>query len=137
MVSEPVSEQIGTGKKSRNRYRNKLVPEKSLGTSIGKILYREKVSKTGIGKIWHQKIVSEPVLENFDTGTDFRRQNLGTLNMYNGYRYRIGTVTGTFSFFSSVIRTGIEKIWYRKKSRKQSRKNFGSEKSVGTGLEKF
>ena len=47
----------------RNRYRNKLVPDKSLGTGIGKIWYREKVS--------------EPVSEKLDTGTDFRRQNLG------------------------------------------------------------
>ena len=41
-VSEPVSEKIGTGKKSRNRYRKNLVPEKSLGTGIGKIWYRKK-----------------------------------------------------------------------------------------------
>ena len=39
-VSEPVSEKIGTGKKSRNRYRKNLVPEKGLGTGIGKIWYR-------------------------------------------------------------------------------------------------
>ena len=30
VVSEPVSEKIGTGKKSRNRYRKNLVPEKVL-----------------------------------------------------------------------------------------------------------
>ena len=36
-VSEPVSEKFGTGKKSRNRYRKTLVPEKGLGTGIGKI----------------------------------------------------------------------------------------------------
>ena len=65
LVSEPVSEQIGTGKKCRNRYRKNLVPEK----------------------------VSEPVSENFDTGTDFHCQNLGILKIYNGYRYRIGTGT--------------------------------------------
>ena len=39
-VSEPVSEKFGTGKKSRNRYRKNLVPEKGLGTGIGKIWYR-------------------------------------------------------------------------------------------------
>ena len=52
----------------RNRYRKKLVPEKSLGTGIGKIWYRKKVSEpvsekfgtgkslgTGIGKIWYWK----------------------------------------------------------------------------------
>ena len=51
VVSEPVSEKFGTGKK----YRKNLVPEKSIGTGIGKIWYRKKVSepvsvKFGIGK---------------------------------------------------------------------------------------
>ena len=61
VVSEPASEKIGTGKKSRNRYRKILVPEKSPGT--------------GIGKIWYRKKVSEPVSEKFDTRADYRRQN--------------------------------------------------------------
>ena len=39
-VSEPVSEKFGTGKKSRNRFWKNFVPEKSLGTGIGKIWYR-------------------------------------------------------------------------------------------------
>ena len=42
VVSVSVSEKIGTGKKSRYRYRKNLVPEKSIG--IGKIWYRKKVS---------------------------------------------------------------------------------------------
>ena len=42
VVSEPVSEKFGTGKKSWNRYRKYLVPEKSLGTGIGKSWYRKK-----------------------------------------------------------------------------------------------
>ena len=49
----------------RNRYRKKLVPEKSLGT--------------GIGKIWYRKKVSEPVSEKFSTGKKSRnryRKNL-------------------------------------------------------------
>ena len=48
-VSELVSEKIGTGKKSRNRYRKKLVSEKSLGTDIGKIWYRKK------SRNWYRK----------------------------------------------------------------------------------
>ena len=51
---------IGTGTENfsffwwyRNRYRKNLVPEKSLGT--------------GIGQIWYQKKVSEPVSEKFGT----------------------------------------------------------------------
>ena len=59
-VSEPVSENFGTGKKSQNRYRKNLVPEKGLGT--------------GMGKIWYWKKVSEPVSENFCTRADFGRQ---------------------------------------------------------------
>ena len=43
LISEPVSEQIGTGKKSRNRYRKNLVPEKSLGTGIGTNLIPELI----------------------------------------------------------------------------------------------
>ena len=33
--------------------------------------------------------------------------------------------------------TGLEKIWYRKKSQNRSRKKFGTEKSLGTGPEKI
>ena len=47
VVSESVSEKIGTGK--------------SLGTGIGKIWYRKKSTGTGIGKIWYRKKVSVPV----------------------------------------------------------------------------
>ena len=49
----------------RNRYRKNLVPEKSIGT--------------GIGKIWYRKKVSEPVSEKFSTGKKSRnryRKNL-------------------------------------------------------------
>ena len=60
---------MGTGTESfsffwwyRNRYRKKMVPEKSLGT--------------GIGQIWYRKKVSEPVSEKFGTGKAYR------------YRYR-------------------------------------------------
>merc|ERR1719266_2568262 len=43
-VSEPVSCILGTGKKYWYRYRQNLVPEKSIGISIVKIWYRKKVS---------------------------------------------------------------------------------------------
>ena len=62
VVSEPVSEKFGTGKKSRNRYRSNLVSEKSLGT--------------GIGKIWYRKKVPVSVSKIFSTGKKYR------------YRYR-------------------------------------------------
>ena len=45
----------------RNRYRKKLVPEKSLGT--------------GIGKIWYRKKVPEPVSEKFGTGKKYQYRN--------------------------------------------------------------
>ena len=65
----------------RNRYRKKLVPEKSLGT--------------GIGKIWYRKKVSEPVSEKFSTGKKSRNRyrknlvpekSLGTGIKYIWYR---------------------------------------------------
>ena len=82
----PVPRIPGTGNFSffwwyRNRYRKKLVPEKSLGT--------------GIGKIWYRKKVSEPVSEKFSTGKKSRNRyrknlvpekSLGTGIKYIWYR---------------------------------------------------
>jgi len=103
---------------------------------------------TGIGKIWYRKKVSEPVSDKFGTGTYFRRQNLGILKIYNGYRYRIGAGTGKFSFFQVVsepvsenfgtgksLGTGIGKIWYRKKVSEPVSEKFGNDKSTGIGIE--
>ena len=89
---------------------------------------------TGIGNFSFFLVVSEPVSEKFvtgkslgtsigfffDSGTDFRRQNLGILKIYNGYRYRYRE----FNIFSGGIGTGIGKIWYRKKSRNRYRNFF-------------
>ena len=50
VVSVPVSEIIDTRKKSQNRYRKNLVPEKSTGIGIENIWYRKKLSV----KIWYQ-----------------------------------------------------------------------------------
>ena len=60
--SELVQVKSSIKKKSRNRYRKNLVPEKSL--------------RTGIGQIWYRKKVSEPVSGKFGTGKKYR------------YRYR-------------------------------------------------
>ena len=68
-----VLEKIGTGKKSRNRYRKILVPEKSPGT--------------GIGKIWYRKKVSEPVSEKFGTGKSLGT-GIGQIWYRKKYRYR-------------------------------------------------
>ena len=81
----------------RNRYRKKLVPEKSLGT--------------GIGKIWYRKKVSEPVSEKFSTGKDFRRQNFGILKIYNGYRYRIGINSYTTEFIYMLYQCSSPKFF--------------------------
>ena len=51
VVSEPVSKKIGTGKKSRNRYRKNLVPEKSLGTGIGKKKSQNRYQKNLVPEI--------------------------------------------------------------------------------------
>ena len=111
-----------TGKKFWNRYRTYLVLEK----------------------------VSEPVSEKFDTGTDFRRQYLGILKIYNGYRYRVGTGTENFSFFwwyrnryrkklvpEKSLGTGIGKIRYRKKVSEPVSGKFSTVKSTGIGIEKI
>ena len=39
---------------------------------------------TGIGTNWYRKKISEPVSEKLNPGTDFRRQNLGSLKIFNG-----------------------------------------------------
>ena len=94
VVSETVSANIdtrthfGTGKKFWNWYWKNLLPEK----------------------------VPEPVLEKFDTGTDFRRQNLEILNIYSWLRHRIGIGTGNFFLVVSEpvsVKFGTVKKWYR------------------------
>ena len=54
-VLEPVSENFGTGKKSRNRYRKNLVPEKSFWNRYRKILVLEKVSESVSEKFGTEK----------------------------------------------------------------------------------
>ena len=54
VVSVPVSENIGTGKKSWNRYRKNLVPEKSRNR-YRKNLVPEKSTGIGIENIWYRK----------------------------------------------------------------------------------
>ena len=114
---------------------------------IGTNWYRKKSLGTGIGKIRYRGKVSGPVSEKFDTGTDFRRQNLGILKIFNGYRYRVGTGTGNFSFFwwyrnryrkklvpEKSLGTGIGQIWYRKKVSEPVSEKIGTEKSTGIGI---
>ena len=64
----------------RNRYRKNLVPKKVL-ESVSKKFGTEKSLGIGNGKIWYRKEVSEPILENFGTGTNFCRQNLEILKI--------------------------------------------------------
>ena len=117
VVPEPVSEKIGTGKKYRNRYRKNLVPEKSLGTGIGKIWYRKKVpepvsEKFGTGKRsrnWYRKKLV-PELIFVAKNIEFRRFIMGT-----------GTGTGNFSFFLVVSEPVSEKFGTGKKSRNRYR----------------
>ena len=80
--------------------------------------------------------------------TDFLRQNLGILKVYNVYRNRKGTGTGNFSYFwwyrnryrknlvpEKSLGTGIGKIEYRKKVSEPVSRKFGTEKSTGIGIE--
>ena len=126
-----------------------MVPKK-VSESVSKKFGTEKNLGISLGKIWYRKKVSEPVLEIFCTGTNFRCQNLEILKIYNGYRYRIGTGTGNLLFFLVVLEpvsekfgtekstgTGLEKKLVPKKVPEPILENFGTEKSIGTGLEKI
>ena len=122
MVSEPESKKFGT--------------EKSLGTGIEKIWYRKRVSEpvsknfgtekslgTGLEKFWYRKKISEPVSKFF--------RILVLIWVPVSSRSR------DFCNFFMVSEPVSKKIWYRKKSWNRSRKIFGTEKCLGTSLEKF
>ena len=49
----------------RNRYRKNLVPEKSLGTGIGKIEYRKKVSEPVSRKFGTEKSIGIGIAQHF------------------------------------------------------------------------
>ena len=93
-----------------------MVPEKSLGT--------------GIGKIWYRKKVPEPVSEKFGTGKRSRnryRKNLVpelifVAKFFEFRRLTIGTGIRNFSFFLVVSEPVLEK--------------FGTRKSPGTSIGK-
>ena len=100
-----------------------------IGTSIGTNWYQEKVSESLSVKIWYRKKVSEPVSEKFGTGkslrTSIKNKTLifvSKIQIYDGYRYRIGIGTENFSDF----------WWYRNRYRKK----LVPEKSLGTGIGK-
>ena len=118
-----------------------------IGTRIGTNLVPGISLGTGIRKISCRNKNSEPVSEKFDTRTDFCRQNLGNLKIYNGYWYRKGTGTRIFSSFLVVsepvwekfgtgksLGTSIGKIWYRKNVSEPVSEKFGIKKSTGIGI---
>ena len=111
-----------------------------IGTGIGTNWYRKK-SRNRYWKNLVLEKVSEPGSENFYTGTDFRRNNLGILKIYNGYRYRDffiffgGIGTGTAQIWYRKKSLGIGKIWYRKKVSEPLSEKIGTEKSTGFGNE--
>ena len=136
-------------------YRNKLVPEKSFGTGIGKFWYRKilvpgKSLGTGIGKIWYRKKSRNRYRNFFYTGIDFFRQNVGILKLFDGYWYRIDTGTWNFSFYGGmgtgigkiwcrkkVSEPGIGEIWYRKKVLKPVSERFGTDKKYRYRYQKY
>ena len=75
----------------RNRCRKKLVPERSLGTGIGKLWFRKKVSEPVSDKFGTGKKVSEPELEKFGT-----EKSLGTGIKKNWYQKSLGIGLGNF-----------------------------------------
>ena len=97
-----------------------MVPEKSLGT--------------GIGKIWYRKKVPEPVWEKFGTGKRSRnryRKNLVpelifVAKILEFRTFLVGTGTGTrnFKFFLVVSEPVSGKFGIGKNSRNRYRKNL-------------
>ena len=77
-------------------YRRKLVPENCLGTGIGKIWYRKKVSEAVTKQNWYQKKVSELVSENFGTG---KSTGIGIKNIW--YRKKV-SVSVSFDILGTV-----------------------------------
>ena len=105
IVSELVSKKFGT--------------EKSLGTGLGKIRYRKK-SRNRSQKNLVPKKISEPVLKFF--------------RLFVLIWVPVSSRSRDFCTFLDGIGTGLEKIWYRKKSWNRSRKNLVPKKSLGIGL---
>ena len=101
-LSEPVLEQIGT--------------EKSLGTGIGKIWYRENVSELVSDKIGTGKKSQNRYRTNFIPELIFVIKKIGVWKIYNGYQYRIGTGNGNFSSFLVVSEPVSRKFGMGKKS---------------------
>ena len=64
----------------------------------------------------------------------FGRDPLSLLLVWPSNRQSVTSWSREFVILFDGVGTGIGKIWYRNKSRNRSRKKFGTEKSLGTGL---
>ena len=131
-VSEPVSKKIGTEKslgtglgkiryrkKSRNRSRKNLVPKKNIGTSLE--IFRIICVDLGPG------LVPFPgFLHFFGWYRNRSRKNLVPKKVSESVSKKIS--------IEKSLGIGLEKFWYRKKSRNRSRKNLVPKKSLGTSF---
>merc|ERR1719500_2699984 len=96
-VSEPVSEKIGTGKKSRNRYRKNLVPER--------YRYREFLFFFW----WYRNRYRKKLVPEKKSRNRYRKKLVPEKGL--------GTGIGKIWYRKKSLGTGIGKIWYQKKSR--------------------
>ena len=134
-------------KKSRNRSRTKKFgTEKSLGTSLGKIRYRKKSRNRSQKNLVPKKNIGTS-LEIFQIICVDLGPGLvpfpGFLHFFGWYRNRSRKnlvpkkVSESVSKKMSTEKSlgiGLEKFWYRKKSRNRSRKNLVPKKSLGIGI---
>ena len=131
-VSEPVSKKNWYQKKSGNRSRNYFGTEKSL--------------RIGLEKIWYQKNIgtSLEIFQNIcvDLGPGLVPFP-GFLHFFVWYRNRsrknlvpkkVSEPVSKKMSTEKSLGIGLDKFWYRKKSRNRSRKILVPKKSLGIGI---
>ena len=90
---------------------------------VSKKFGTEKSLGTGLEKIWYRK-----------KSRNRSRKNLVPKKSHNGYQKKVQETVPTFFFLQNIgvglglgteksLGTGLEKNWYQKKSRNRSRKN--------------
>merc|ERR1712018_1074918 len=110
---------MGYRKKSRNRSQKNLVPKKNIGTTLE--IFRIICVDLGPG------LVPFPgFLHFFGWYRNRSRKNLVPKKVSESVSKKMST--------KKSLGIGLEKFWYRKKSRNRSRKNLVPKKSLGIGI---
>ena len=133
-------------KKSRNRYRKKIGTEKSLGTGLEIIWYRKKSRNRSRKNLVPKKNIgtSLEIFQNIcvDLGPGLVPFP-GFLHFFVWYRNRsrknlvpkkVSEPVSKKMSTEKSLGIGLDKFWYRKKSRNRSRKILVPKKSLGIGI---